>query len=349
MPNNHNDELIKRKADHLRLCASDRVKYTAKTNGFENYEFIHDAATETDISAIDLRTFFFGHEINVPFMISCMTGGTDEANNINLKLAAAARELKIPLGLGSQRYLLESNDLVHHFEMIRQEAGDIPLVGNIGAAQVSMTENPDEFSILVEASKIDVLAVHLNPAQELFQKGGDLNFTGLMKNLEYLANHIEIPVIVKEVGSGISGTTAARLLETGVKGIDVAGAGGTTWTGVEILRNGGNSSHNFWNWGLPTSYCIRTVHELKMKYDFLLIGSGGIDNSFDNARALALGADITASARKVLQALLEGGTDAVINLINGYFEDLKKIMFLTGSSTLSELRNDKLIIKSELF
>ncbi len=349
MPEHNNDELIKRKSDHLRLCASDRVKYNTKTNGFEHYEFIHNAVTETDINEIDLNTLFLGHEISLPFMISCMTGGTDEANNINLKLAEAARELNIPLGLGSQRYLLESDKLVHHFEQIRKESGNVPLVGNIGAAQVSLSENPDEFSRLVEASKIDVLAVHLNPAQELFQKGGDLSFSCLLKNLEYMTRHFEIPIIAKEVGSGIDYEPARRLLDTGVGGIDVAGAGGTTWTGVEILRNGGDNSDQFWNWGLPTSYCIKKVFELKMGYHFLLIGSGGIDNSFDNAKALALGADITASARKVLQALLDGGTEGVINLINGYFEDLKKIMFLTGSSNLSELRKKKLILKSELF
>jgi isopentenyl-diphosphate delta-isomerase len=158
-----------------------------------------------------------------------------------------------------------------------------------------------------------------------------------------------VPVIVKEVGAGISKEAAEKLLAAGVKGIDVAGAGGTSWAGVELLRKKNASKNIFWDWGLPTSYCLKTISKLKKKFDFVLIGSGGINNSFDSAKALALGADITASARIILQELERSDVDGVIKLIESWFETLKDIMFLTGSQNIPDLRNKKIIRKEKLY
>lgn len=342
-------ELIKRKQEHLDLCASDAVAFKEITTGFERYSFLHYALTEVNIDEIDLSFNFFGKDIDLPFYISCMTGGADETVNINLKLARVAKELNIPLGLGSQRYALESDKFNSHFDLIREASGDIPLIGNIGAAQVVEDGIIERLSTLIKNSHIHALTVHLNPAQELFQKGGETNFKGLLTAIAKVKKELDVPIIVKEVGSGIDEKVADELLWTGVNMIDVAGAGGTSWSGVEILRNGGNNQHDFWDWGMPTTYCIRKVNSLRTSYNFLLTASGGINSGMDVAKSLALGADMTASARKILSALHQNGEPGVVNMISGWFETVKKIMFLTGSQTVEELKMDKIVKKQDMF
>ena len=181
------------------------------------------------------------------------------------------------------------------------------------------------------------------------QPEGEPNFKGLLKRINKLVQQISIPVIVKEVGAGISPNAAKKLLETGVEGIDVAGAGGTSWAGVEILRNNSEDENVFWDWGLPTSFCIKEIFKLKNKYDFTLIGSGGINSGIEAAKAFALGADLVASARIILKELDLNGSEGVKNLITNWFEDIKRIMFLTGSESIKDLGKDKLIRKELLY
>lgn len=344
-----NNSTSQRKKEHLELCLTDEVSFKYKTNGFENYEFKNCAITEVEISRIDFKTDFFSKKINFPFLISCMTGGVTEAENINAKLSAAANELNIPLGVGSQRQALENDQFHKSYKVIRKNAPKIPVLGNIGASQIVQFKTFDKLKFLVDLVEADGMVIHANPAQELMQNKGEPNFKGLLKAIENLAKYLKVPIIVKEVGAGISKTTAEKLLNTGVKGIDVAGAGGTSWTGVEILRNHHLGKNDFWDWGLPTSYCIRTVSKLKNKFDFMLIGSGGVKNGFDIAKALALGADMSASARVILQELNKNNAEGVIKLIEGWFDDVRRIMFLTGSQNISELRNNKLIRKEKLY
>lgn len=341
-------ELLKRKKEHLELCASDVVTFREVTAGFERYSFLHYAITEVNPEEINLSSDFFGYQIDYPFYISCMTGGTDETVNINLKLAKAARELNIPLGLGSQRYALESNKFNEHFDRIRETAGSVPILGNIGAAQVVETGIIKKIERLIKISHINALTIHLNPAQELFQKGGETNFKGLLTAISSLKKELNIPIIVKEVGAGIDDQVADELFWIGVDMVDVAGAGGTSWSGVEILRNGGDNSHDFWDWGLPTSYCVRMINDLRLRYKFKLVASGGINSGMEVAKALALGADFTASARRILKELLENGEDSVVNLVKNWFDTVKKVMFLTGSPTLEELRMSKIKKKQDL-
>jgi isopentenyl-diphosphate delta-isomerase len=348
MPEN-SSPISKRKKEHIELCLSDEVSFKDKKNGFENYEFRHYAVTEVDISKIDFNTGFFGKKINYPFMISCMTGGTGEAEDINAHLALAAKQLNIPIGVGSQRQALENKEFHKSYKVIRKNAPDIPVVGNIGASQIVQLKSLDRVKYIAELIEADIMAVHVNPLQELMQEHGEPAFTGLLKIIEKLVKYLEIPIIVKEVGAGISKQAALKLLETGIKGIDVAGAGGTSWAGVEILRNLGDTNNKFWDWGLPTSYCIRTVSRLKNKFDFTLIGSGGLYDGSDIAMALALGADMTASARVILKELNNTGVEGVVNLINNWFETVRKIMFLTGSQSISELNKGKLIRKEKLY
>jgi len=338
-----------RKKEHLELCLTDAVSYKLKTTGFENYEFKHYAITEVDITRIDFRSKFFGKKINFPFLISCMTGGTSEAENINAQLATVAEELKIPIGIGSQRQALEGKDFIDSFKTVRKNAPNVPVLGNIGASQVVQFKSVDPVKKLVDMIEANALVIHINPLQELLQKEGETNFAGLLKKIKMIVEKLGIPVIIKEVGSGISKEVAAKLLKAGVRGIDVSGAGGTSWAGVEILRNKDNQNNYLWDWGLPTSYCIKEVLKLKKSYKFTLIGSGGIKNGSDAAKAFALGADIVASARQVLQTLDNAGVGGTVNFIKKIFDEISKVMFLTGSHNLKELRNNKLIKKELLY
>ena len=341
-------ETSKRKKEHIELCLTDDVAFKSKTNGFDKYEFIHNAITEVDISRISFQTKFFSRKINLPFLISCMTGGTSEAEKINERLAFIAEELKIPIGVGSQRQALENKDFHNSYKVIRKTAKNVPVLGNIGAAQIVQSKSLKDILALIEMLEADAFVVHINPLQELLQKNGEPNFVGLLNKLEKLVNKSRVPIIVKEVGSGISKDAAKSLLDIGVKGIDVAGAGGTSWAGVEIIRSK-SAENDFWDWGLPTSFCLKEIYPLKEKYNFTLIGSGGINSADDLAKSFALGADLAASARIILQTLINQGEDAVIKIIVNWFEYLKKIMYLTGSQNLIELKKCKLIKKEELF
>ncbi len=340
-------ETSKRKKEHIELCLTDKVGFRSKTNGFDKYDFIHYALTEVDISKISFQTKLFARKINYPFLISCMTGGTEEAENINQRLAVIAEDLKIPIGVGSQRQALENYDNHNSYKVIRKTAKSVPVLGNIGAAQIVQSKNLTDVLSLIDMLEANAFVVHLNPLQELLQPEGEPRFVGLLNKIEKLVLKSEVPVIVKEVGSGISKEAAKKLLNVGVRGIDVAGAGGTSWAGVEIIRS--KSESDFWDWGLPTSYCLKEIYPLKTKYKFSLIGSGGINSANDLAMTFALGADIAASARIILQTLMKKGEEEVIRLILNWFEYLKKVMFLTGSRNLSELKNKKIIKKEELF
>jgi len=347
-----NEEIGNRKKEHIELCLTDKVAFKLKCNGFENYEFIHYAPTEIIMDEIDLSLKFLSKKIAYPFLISCMTGGTDEASNINLKLASAAESLKIPLGLGSLRYMLDTDKFDSALSEIRETAPSVPILGNIGAAQILEDKNIRRFNELIKIADLDSFVVHLNPLQELLQPEGDTDFKGLRKALRLLVKELHVPLIVKEVGSGISKKAAEELLYIGVKGIDVAGAGGTSWAGVEILRarNESDPSANaFWDWGLPTSYCIRKITPLKKDYKFSLIASGGITTGFEIAKALALGADLTAAARPIIKQLYNGGVPAVFTWVHDHFSTLKKIMYLTGSQNLKDFDSTKLTLRKNLW
>ncbi len=355
-----NDDSItsKRKKEHIELCLTDDVAFKNKTNGFDKYDFLHYAITEVDITKINFETKFLKKKINYPFLISCMTGGVEAAESINARLSVAANELNIALGVGSQRQALENKSFHHTYKVIRENAPRIPILGNIGSAQVAeMSERSrlksgksfESVQYLVDLVEADGMVIHINPVQELMQPEGDILQKGLLKNIKKLVKYLNVPVLVKEVGSGISKETAEKLLDIGVTGIDVAGAGGTSWAGVEILRNNGSSNNEFWDWGLPTSYCIKEIYRLKKKYKFILIGSGGINSGVEAAKAFALGADIVASARIILQELNKNSTDGVFKLITSWFDTIRKIMYLTGSASLSELRKNKLVEKEKFF
>ena len=278
-----------------------------------------------------------------------MTGGTKAAENINAKLAIAAEELKIPIGVGSQRQALENKKFRNTYDIIRKNAKSVPVLGNLGAAELVRLKSFDPIKMLIDIIEADVFVIHLNPLQELIQKEGTPNFKGLLKSLQQLIKEINVPVIIKEIGAGISANASVKLLDAGVKGIDVAGAGGTSWAAIEILRNKSNTNDYFWDWGLPTSFCLKENMKLKKDYKFALIGSGGINSAIDAAKALALGADYVASARTILKELDKNGLEGVISLVTDWFETIKKIMYLTGSNSLIELRKNKILRRELLY
>ena len=341
------DPTSQRKKEHLELSLKADVSFKTKSNGFDYYEFIHDAATEVELDKISFETKFFKKKINYPFIISCMTGGTEEAENFNARLAITAEDLKIPIGVGSQRQALENKNYRSTYDIIRKNAKSVPVLGNLGAAELVKLNSFAPVKMLIDLIEADAFVIHLNPLQELLQPEGTPHFFGLLKSLKRLVKEIEIPVVVKEIGAGISGRASKVLLETGVKGIDVAGAGGTSWAAIEMLRNKSMANDYFWDWGMPTSFCLKENLKLKKNYKFILIGSGGINSAVDAAKAFALGADYVASARTILKELNSAGIEGVNNLITGWFEVIKKIMFLTGSKSFKDLRKNK-ILRTEL-
>ena len=342
------NQISKRKEEHIDLCLNHNVAYQ-KSNGFEQYDFIHEALTEVVIDDIKFDRQFLGKTISYPFMISSMTGGTEKAKVLNENLAIAANELNIPIGVGSQRALLESSEHLDTFEIIRENAPNVPVMSNIGAAQIVHLSDVTSLLKIIENISADGLIIHINPLQELLQKEGEINFQGLLHKISEIKKEIEIPIIAKEVGSGISKNTARKLLEIGVDIIDVSGSGGTSWAAVELMRNPKPENDYFREWGLRTSYCVKEITKLKDEFDFTLISSGGIDNFVDAAKSLALGADMFASARTILKTLDQSGVEGVINLIENWFAGIKKIMFLTGSSSIIELQQNKILRKKELF
>lgn len=340
-----------RKRDHVLLTVKKNVTFREKTNGFERWEFIHHALPEIDLSDVDTRTIFLGKELSLPLMVSCMTGGYKEAEKINRELAEVCEEFHLAMGVGSQRQAMEDTTYHSSFSVARKSAPSIPLVGNIGAPEVAKLTDVGPILRLAEMIDADAFAVHLNPLQEFLQPEGNANFRGVLNGIEKLVKHLPIPVIVKEIGAGISGEVALRLINAGVKYIDVAGAGGTSWAGVEILRRNETKEQReqwnpFWDWGIPTADALHEVAGMKQQFPFLtVIGSGGISRAIEGAKAIALGADLVASARPMLKALMQGGKRELRSMIAQWQKEFRGIMFLLGARSIDELKSTQRIRK----
>lgn len=343
-----NSTISNRKKEHIDICLNSDVTYK-KSNGFEKYDFIHNPLTEVVIDEIDFKTKFLDKEINLPFIISSMTGGAKETIALNEKLSIVANELNIPIGVGSQRVMLEDNTNDNSFKIVRKNAPNIPIMSNIGAAQILSLNDVSELKRIIDPIEADGLIVHLNPLQELLQLEGDKNFSGILKKIEEIKKNLQIPLIAKEVGSGFDFNSASKLIDVGVDIIDVAGTGGTSWAAVELKRNDDESNYYFREWGFRTSYSIKEVAKIKNKYNFSIIGSGGITTFDESAKAIALGADFIASAGIILKTLDASGIRGVIEFIINLFVGIKKIMYLTGSFSLLDLQKEKIHRIEELY
>ncbi|MCX7930826.1 MAG: type 2 isopentenyl-diphosphate Delta-isomerase [Chlorobi bacterium] len=332
-----------RKEEHVRLCTEADVRFRQKTTGLEQYDFDYVALPELDFEQIATTTNFLGKRLDAPLLISSMTGGYDGATAINAALARVCQQRRLALGLGSMRQALESHTHRESFAIVRKIAPDIPLIANIGATQLVQGVAPRQVERLVTMISADAIAVHLNPLQELLQPEGTPRFHGVLAAIAELIATLPVPVIVKEVGAGISGRVAEQLISIGVQIVDVAGAGGTSWAGVELLRTH-TAQHpltELWDCGIPTADCIVEVAALRKQVPLVIIGSGGIVNGFDAAKAIALGADLVGIARPVLQALQRGETE-----LNRYLDEwelqLRAAMFITGSATIAALGSARL-------
>lgn len=331
-----------RKADHLRICLDEDVQCQT-TNGLERYRFTHCCLPELDRNEIDLSTTFLGKQLSAPILISSMTGGTELAKIINYRLAAIAQHYGLAMGVGSQRVAVENPQVAETFA-IRSIAPDALLFANLGAVQFNYRYGIEECLRVVDLLEADALILHLNPLQECVQTKGDTNFGGLLNKIAVLCDKLPVPVIAKEVGNGISGKMAQKLIEAGVSAIDVAGAGGTSWAKVESERAEDAKQRRlgktFADWGLATADCVTAVRSLAP--DIPLIASGGLRNGLDIAKTIALGADLAGLALPFLQAANESEA-ALHALIEVLMAEITTVLFCTGNATLKDLqRSDAL-------
>ncbi len=328
--------LSSRKADHIRINLEQDVK-SAVTNGLESYRFSHEALPDLNLEEIDLTQKIFGKFVAAPILISSMTGGTPEAERINLVLARAAQATGIAMGLGSQRAAIEHPELARTFQ-VRGVAPDILLLANLGAVQLNYQYSVDQCRRVVDMIEADGLILHLNPLQEALQPEGDTQFKGLLKKIEKVCREVGVPVIAKEVGWGISEKAARQLAEAGVSAIDVAGAGGTSWSQVEMYRiqdvNRARVAAAFRGWGIPTADSIQMVR--RGAPELLTIASGGLADGIDIAKCIALGARLGGMAGYFLK--VADDFEELLAAIEEIRKEIQICMFVTGSENLDQLQ-----------
>lgn len=338
----NDDPLEQRKRGHIHHVLTSPVQSTA-ANGFDAIRLPHNALPEINADQIDLSLDFLGHRLAAPFMISSMTGGTDDAVTINHNMAEAAQYLNIAMGVGSQKIAhITQSDRKGLGKALRQLAPDIFLCGNLGAAQLVNDLKIDDIRHLCSDINASALIIHLNPLQEFFQKDGDIHWCGVLQALEKLCKQIEIPVIIKEVGFGISAQVARQLLRSGVAAIDVAGSGGTNWALVEGVMTDDHrakaAAMAFADWGITTADAVADIHHHFP--DCPIIASGGIRHGVDAAKAIYLGANIVAQAAAILPAARQS-SEAVVEHIETLLLALRGACFATGCHDLMSLRQLK--------
>ncbi|HWQ45408.1 MAG TPA: type 2 isopentenyl-diphosphate Delta-isomerase [Longilinea sp.] len=330
-----------RKSDHIRINIEEDVQ-SGLTNGLEHYSFVHQALPDVNLDMIDTTLNLFGRNLASPLLISSMTGGTAEAESINLTLAEAAQRTGIAMGLGSQRAAIDSPEWEKTFR-VRQKAPDILLFANLGAIQLNYGYGVEHCQRAVDMVQADALFLHLNPLQEALQSEGETHFSGLLMKIEQVCRGLSVPVVIKEVGWGISAETAVRLASAGVQAVDVAGAGGTSWSQVEMFRT--HNEHDrriaglFRDWGIPTAEAIRQVKQAAP--DLLVFASGGLKNGLDIAKCIALGAAVGGMAGPFLKAAAIS-LDETVQSIDEVKKTIQISMFAAGVPSLHALAQTKL-------
>ena len=327
-----------RKTDHLRIALDEDVSFARLTNGLDDLRFEHQALPELDLAEVDTQATFLGFRLAAPILISCMTGGAERGAQINRRLAISAQHCRVALGLGSGRAALDDPLLAETF-LVRDLAPDIPILANIGASQLIERDGPERCERLVDLTGANALVVHANPLQEALQPEGTPHFRGVVDALAMIARDLRVPVIVKEVGWGISASVAEQLARTGVAGVDVAGAGGTSWSEIErhrmddpVMRD---VARSFRDWGISTADCVEACRAALG--DRLVIASGGLRSGIDMAKCIALGADAAGFAAPFLRAAVRGAVD-IAETIRRLSTELRICMFCIGARDISELR-----------
>jgi len=338
---------VQRKAEHIRICLESDVQFPTRGSGFDRYQFTHSCLPELDYQEIDLTTKLLGKQLGAPILISSMTGGTAQAKEINHRLAEVAQEYKLAMGVGSQRVAIEQPQVADTFQ-VRRIAPDILLLANLGAVQLNYRYDIEQCLRAVELLEADALILHLNPLQECIQPQGDTNFKGLLDRIATICDRFPVPVMIKEVGNGISAAMAQQLIAAGVSGIDVAGAGGTSWAKVESERAKTalqrRLGETFADWGIPTAECITTIRHIAPTLP--LIASGGLKNGLDIAKAIALGADVGGLALPFLRAA-DLSTAAVSELVQILMAEIQTVLFCTGNANLTALQQANCLHRSK--
>lgn len=329
------EETEKRKAEHIKICLEQKVQAKKATTGFEDIQLIHRALPEVDREKIVLSTSFLGKKLSAPLIVGAMTGGTKEATKINAAIAEAVENLGLGMGVGSQRAAIEDKKLEGTYSVARKKAPNAFLIANIGGIQLTHGYGLKEAKKAVEMIDADALAIHLNPLQEAVQPEGQTNFEFVLPKIVELTSKLDVPVIVKETGCGISSEDAKALESAGVKAIDVGGVGGTSFAAVEYYRaaEGKIMDEDFWDWGIPT---VISLMETTQTVKIPVVASGGVRSGLDAAKALALNASLTSLSQPVLEAANKG-VEETQKLLSNLIDELRNTMFLVGAKNLEAL------------
>jgi len=334
-----------RKKEHLRIVTEEEIQFD-QDGGFERWRFIPNALPEIDLSEVDTRCEFLGYKINQPFMIGSIAGGESQGTELNRSLAVAAQKARVPLVLGSMRILLEDERALSSYAVAREVAPDIPIVANLGAAQIKTLRNAAQLLTAIQAMGADALSIHLNPLQEALQPEGQPQFREVSRSIEILRETLPVPIIVKEVGCGLSLHVLQRLSKIGIEWVDIAGAGGTCWAKVESHRINDPIRRalavEFFDWGLPTAEILVSARSLNTVH---LIASGGINTGMRYAKAIALGAELASAAAIFVKAWQKSKEHGILEILEHYRETLRLTMFLTGCKTLKKFRGNQAIFE----
>ena len=332
-----------RKADHVRIVLDEDVSFRRTTTDLEAFRLVHCALPEVELGEIRTETHFLGHRLAFPLMIASMTGGTPETGRLNRMLAEAAQAHGIGMGLGSGRVMLERPEVAGSFQ-VRDVAPDILLFANLGAVQLNYGYGAEACRRLLDMTQADALYLHLNPLQEALQVEGDTRFSGLLEQIGRVCRSLEVPVVVKEVGWGLSTRVARQLIDAGVSALDVAGSGGTSWSQVEYYRLGSPAEQeiasSFREWGIPTALSLGMVREADAEIP--LIASGGVKSGIDIAKCIALGADLTTMAGPLIRAVATSA-EALDERLDILHRQFRIAMFASGSPDMAALRTAEII------
>ncbi len=343
----------RRKIEHIVIAVKENVEAPSKTTLLDDVELVHMPLTSISLEEVELETSFLGKRVKAPIFVSGMTGGTPLAAEINRAIGEAVEELGLAMGVGSQRAALEDPSLSYTFRVAREAAPTAPIVANIGASQLVSGLSERDVEKLVEMIDADAIALHLNPLQEAVQPEGEADYRGLVDRIRWLVEVSPVPVIVKETGAGFSREAAELLADTGIKAIDVGGAGGTSFSIIESIRaermgfdDKAVTARVYGDWGVPTAASILEVRNALP--GIFVIATGGLRSGLDAAKAIRLGADMAGYALPVIRAAYSGGAGAVKRLLRRFIEELRIALFLTGSRDLASFRSAPIVVYGRL-